>query len=112
MLDAVHTEESPEGFVFNLYLLEEDESPRDNFMNEDGSDDEETIRKIADGTYLWFCAKVTCSKAGIVLGTDYLGACCYANVADFVVPTGYWPDMKAQALAEAKITLTKLCSCK
>lgn len=109
-MNLVH-EETREGFTIRFFAQPEEISPRGQFQNEDGSDDEETISKIEDGTYAWFCAKVTASKAGVTLGADYLGACCYDSEAAFVTPDGYYPDMVNAAIEEAKATLATLCEC-
>lgn len=103
-------EENYEGFTIRFYVEPEDESPRGQFMNEDGSDDEEILAKIEDGTYEWFCVKVTASKAGVELATDYLGGCCYASYEDFLTPDGYAADMRATVVEEARKTLAALAS--
>lgn len=107
--EIIHTEER-DGFTIELAVAPEDFSPRGQFQNEDGSDDEDTIQKIADGTYDWFQARVTASKAGIVLGTDYLGGCCYESARDFVTieEGGYYTDMVRSAITEAKASLARL----
>ncbi len=105
--ERIHTEER-EGFDIAFYACEEDESPRGQFQNEDGSDDEELLAKIADGTYAWFCTKVTASKAGVELGVDWLGECCYESAAAFVREEGYYPDMVARAIADARQTLADM----
>lgn len=108
--ELIETEEH-DGFTIRFYACEEDCSPRGQFQNEDGSDDEETLAKIADGTYAWFCAMVTAEKAGVVLGTDYLGGCCYDSPRDFWrSEDGYKPDMIAAAIDEAHKTLKLLCA--
>ena len=107
--ELIHEEERG-GFTIRFYAEPEDLSPRDEFMIEDGSDDEETIRKIENGTYAWFCAHVVASKAGVELGDDYLGACCYESAQAFVTPgEGYWEDMVANALDQAKAKFAELC---
>lgn len=47
----------------------------------------------------WFIAKVT-AKWGIFEGVDFLGGCSYVSFDDFKAEDGYYPDMKAQALAD------------
>lgn len=107
MRDALmHTEEYA-GFTIRYYICEEDASPRGQFMADDGSDDEELLAKIDDGTYMWFAAKVTASKAGVVLGTDYLSCCCYESFGDFL-EDAYAVDMRDAAIEEARDTLKRL----
>jgi hypothetical protein len=106
--ELIHTEER-EGFTIQLWRRDEDMSPRGQFQREDGSDDEELIHDIESGRYDWFCAEVTASKADVVLGHDFLGGCCYESAKDFVTPDGYYPDMVAEAIAEAREKLAELC---
>jgi len=100
-----------DGFTIETYAHHENESPRGQFMNEDGSDDEETIAKIHNGEYAWFAAQVCASKAGITLGSDWIGCCCYESEAAFITPDdGYWPDMVNAAITEARAKLSELCA--
>ena len=88
-----------DGFTINLYFGEEDISPRDCFdYNEEEM--QELLRKIDSGLLLWFVAKVTASRAGVVLGFDTLGACCYESVKDFIADD-YYEDMKKEAVSHA-----------
>lgn len=109
MFDTIKTEER-DGFTIECAIAPEDYSPRGQFMNEDGSDDEEVLAKIASGEYEWFQVRVTALKAGIALGWDYLGGCCYASFSDFMVEDGYYADMVATAIDEAKATIAKLAA--
>lgn len=107
--EIVHTEEW-EGFKVTLELLPEDDDPRGHFASGNDEDDADIVRKIESGYYLWFVAKVSASKAGIVLGTDYLGGCCYKSAADFMAPDGYYPQMRKDAITEARAKLNELCN--
>lgn len=102
-----HTEER-EGFTIKLAMADEEDSPRGHFDSGDAEADQDTFDKIASGVYLWFIARVTVEKAGIVLGTAYLGGCCYASVEDFMTPDGYMPNMISEAMTEARATLDTL----
>lgn len=95
-------EESREGFDIQFFVAPEQDDPRDHF-----DDDGETARAIAEGRYDWFTARVCASKAGVLLGNDYLGACCYETARDFVGP-GYYEDMVAEAIAQARNALLAL----
>ena len=101
----VHTEVR-EGFEIKLYLLPEFDELDWDFESED--DRLEVLRKINNGTYMWFCAKVTASREGVELAADYLGACCYGSVAEFIAPNGHYTDMCSTVIIEAKAVLTKL----
>jgi hypothetical protein len=110
--ELIHTEER-EGFTIRFYACEEYDSPRGQLMNEDGSDDEETIREIELGIMAWFCAKVTASKEGVELASDYLGCCVYQSAMDFVDEPGaefYYTDMVNNVLCKAKETIAKLAA--
>jgi hypothetical protein len=108
--DTMISEETIEGFTVRFYATYEDLDPRGEFMNEDGSDDEETIAKIHSGEYYWFRAEAVASKEGVELGSDHLGACCYDSYAQFLESGGYSDDMRAAAIEQAKETLAKLCA--
>lgn len=102
--------ETHDGFEIRFYACEEYLSPRDYF---DESIEEEfgTFEKIADGRLAWFCAQVTASKNGIELATDSLGACCYESAEDFVRESGgYYEDMRATVIKEARATVRELAA--
>lgn len=101
--ELVHDEEYS-GFDIRVYFTPELDNPQDHF------DDAETIRKINDGLYLWFTAKVTASKNGVELAADYLGACCYESVRDFVQPGDYYDDMRDNVVRDAQRVIAGLCS--
>ncbi len=103
-------EREQDGFKIHLYACPEDISPVGQFNCGDAKLDQEIIDKINDGTYTWFCAKVTASKNGIELGTDYLGGCCYKSEQEFVKQDDYYSDMRKSAIAEAKKAIEELCS--
>lgn len=101
--ELIH-EEQAEGFAIRFYAMPEDSHPRDSF--DDSVDDiAEICRKIDNGTYEWFVAKVTASKNGIELASDYLGACLYESCQQFVTDNDYYADMKARVIEEAKQTI-------
>lgn len=87
--ELVHEEEY-KGLVIKLFLLPEYEYP-DWEMTED--EEKELNEKIRNGDLLWFCAKVDASIDGHILATDYLGACCYESVSNFINGS-YYSDMK------------------
>lgn len=99
-----------DGFTIHCYALPEDMSPVGHFASGDDKADQEIIDKINDGTYRWFMVKVTASKEGIELGTDYLGGCCYESESEFVKEDDYYSDMRNAAIDEAKTILKKLCN--
>lgn len=94
--ELVHEEEY-KGLVIKLFLLPEYEYP-DWEMTED--EEKELNEKMRNGDLLWFCAKVEASIDGHVLATDYLGACCYESVSDFLAD-GYYTDMKETVFENA-----------
>jgi hypothetical protein len=92
-----------DGFLIRTAADGETENPSDHF------DDAETIRAICTGELEWFIVKVEALKAGIVLGTAYLGACCYKDCKDFINHDGdYHADMIAEAIDEAKAKIKEL----
>ena len=104
--EVVHTDEV-EGYTIELAVAPEEDSPRDHFYSGDGDIDEGICRAINAGDLQWFVARVTASLDGVVLGTDYLEACCYESVRDFLTD-GYYRDMVGQAITEAELTLARL----
>ena len=102
MRELIHTEER-DGFYIRFYAMPEHTAPDDCF-----DDDGQTARDIAAGVYEWFTACVTASKAGVELGADYLGCCCYERAADFVEEL-YYEDMALAAMNEARETIALLC---
>lgn len=95
------------GFDITLEALDE------NGTIEGTMDDEileEILPKIQSGELQRFCAKVSVSIDGIVLGTDYLGECIYKDLEDFSVveADGYLSDMIETAIDEAKNNLAFL----
>jgi hypothetical protein len=106
--ELAHTEER-DGFTIKLYLCEDDTAIADSFDDSvhDVADLEDKVRR---GVYLWFCAKVTASKAGVELGCDYLGACMYESASDFMAEGGYYEDMVSRAIDEARAKLAELAT--
>src|SRR5258707_7780988 len=96
-MKPIHTEQR-NGFEIAFYALPEDTDPADSFDIQEGDD---TLERIASGYYDWFCARVTASKAGIVLGDDYLGCCCYESASNFPEDSGCYEDMVQTAIANA-----------
>ena len=102
--ELVHTEEC-QGFTINLYLRPEYDTPDWDFEREE--ERTELLRKIENGSVLWFCAKVTADKKGVELSSDYLGGCCYSSVDQFLTG-GYYEDMKNTVIEEARQTIKEL----
>ena len=106
-MSYAHTEEF-EGFTITLECLPEDTAPQDCFAG-DPESDAETFRLIESGFYLWFIAKVSASREGVTLATDYLGGCCYESADQFVKESlGYFEDMRRTVVDAARATITKL----
>ena len=104
----IHTEEK-EGFTIRYYAEEEDLSPVGAFASGDEELDKQTLADIESGKLLWFCAKVTASKANVELAADYIGACCYESYAEFMTGDGYYADMVSAVIVEAKEKVKELC---
>lgn len=103
--EQIHTR-GTRGFHVTLSIGYEDTHPRDVF--DDSCDDiDEICRKIDNGTYTWFIARVEAYKQGILLATDYLGGLLYENPKDFI-NDGYFEDMVDTVVNEATANLEKL----
>ena len=79
----------------------------------DSMDDElakDTIERVESGDLVWFCAKVTAWKAGVELGEDYLGGCCYESFESFYTKfkNEYYLDMRDTAISQAQDKINQL----
>lgn len=96
-----------EGFDITFAVAPEDSAPDWDFETVEERD--ELLRKIENGDLDWFVARVTASKNGIELASDYLGGCCYESVDEFI-DDGYYFDMVQNVITEARETITELAS--
>ena len=99
--------EGKDGFTIRFYACEEGLSIRDSFDLPE-EDMQKLIEDIDSGNLNWFCAKVTASKNGIELASDYLGGCCYKNANEFLTNNDYYADMVDKVIIEAKEAIKKL----
>jgi hypothetical protein len=99
--------EPKDGFDLRLDCLIEYSHPDDleDFENEEQR--REHLRKIDLGLITWFCAKVTASRNGIDLASDYLGGCCYDSYEDFAEDS-YCMDMQYEAIKRAREVILSL----
>ena len=105
--ELIDTQER-DGFTLELHFAPEDDAPEDHFATGDDDADAFLCESIRCGDLLWFVARVTVSKAGIALGTSYLGGCCYADSNEFI--DNCYNDLALDAIAEARATLVKLAA--
>ena len=94
-----------DGFDIDLSIMPEDTPIDWDFESEE--EKQHLLDRINDGELLYFVAKVTASKHGIELGTDYLGGCCYDRVSEFLNDP-YFAQMMDSAIDEAKNNINKL----
>ncbi len=98
-----------DGFTVEISALAEDSHPDDSFEWENDNHRKETIDWMVNhGVTGWFCARVTISKHGIELASDYLGGCSYPDKESFL-NDDYCSGMIDRAMSEAKTTIKKLC---
>ena len=97
--------EAREGFDIVLSVTPEDMLPD---WDETEEERAETLRKINDGVWAYFVARVEARKEGIILGTAYLGGCCYDSVRQFVEEGDYYGDMVDEAMDEVWKLIAKL----
>lgn len=102
MRELISTTEQ-DGFEIRFYTMPEALHPDDCYFDDDGF----TARQVAEGNLAWFTACVTASKAGIVLGKDYLGGCCYETAEEFLESLSY-EDMIRNAIDAARGKLAEL----
>ena len=106
--ELIHTEQY-KGFDINFYITYEDMHPRDSF-DETEWNIKELCQQIDNGDYVWFIAKVTASKNGIELASDYLGGCLYENTMQFVNEGCYYGDMRETVVREATTNIELLAA--
>ena len=97
-----------DGFDIELTFEDEQISPVDCYgADYEGID--EICERINDGQDVWVCAKVTASKKGIELASEYLGAVHYAwDKLDNFIKDGYFEDMVNTVVGEAQLKLQDL----
>lgn len=106
--ELIHTEQY-KGFDIKFYAGHEDSHPRDSF-DDTCWDIQELCKQIDNGDYVWFIAKVTASKNGIELASDYLGGCLYEDCMQFVTYEDYYSDMRSTVVYEANQAILSLTS--
>lgn len=99
--------ETIDGFDIEFAVAPEDQAPDWDFETEE--EREELLRKIDNGSLAWFVARVTASKNGIKLASDYLGGCCYESVEGFIADAYYF-DMVQNVITEAREAIVKLAA--
>lgn len=105
MYETIHTEKAT-GFDIVFSVTPEYVEPDWEF--EDEADKQDTLDRIERGDLVYFVARVEAYKNGVLLGTDYLGGCCYDSYAQFVEASDYYADMVENAVSEARSTIAKL----
>lgn len=103
-------EEEREGFTIRLYAAPENDVPIADSFDASAEEIAELEDKVGRSLLYWFVARVTASKAGIVLGEDYRGACLYDSVDAFREGGGYYPDMVDAAIGQARAKLVELAA--
>lgn len=98
--EGVHRE-SVAGFEIIFSVAPEEEPPED---FEDG----DTLARIESGELCWFAARVEAFKCGVLLGSCYLGRCCYDSPRQFIEASDYYGGMVENAIAEARKKLNAL----
>lgn len=106
MYETIHTSKAA-GFEIRFSVAPEHVEPDWDF--EDDADRQNTLNRIERGDLVYFIARVEALKEGIVLGTDYLGGCCYESYDQFIESSDYFGQMVETAVEEARSTIAKLC---
>ena len=105
MYENIHTEKAC-GFDIVFSASHEYDEPDWDFDSE--ADKQNTLNRINNGDLVYFVARVQAFKNGILLGTDYLGGCCYDNHMQFVIDSYHYADMVKIVVADAHKTIIKL----
>lgn len=101
--EPILLDETYDGFKVYFVAFPEHTDPAELF-DHDEKEIKKLYRDLDNYDLVWFCAHVFVKKAGIELGTDYLGGCLYKDYDDFVKieKDGYLADMMETALKEAR----------
>ena len=105
--ENIHTE-TADGFDIVFSVAPEIDAPDWDFESEE--DRQDLLNRIERGDLAWFIARVQAYKNGILLGTDYLGGCCYDSPAQFVEASDYYGEMVENVIEEARQNIAKLCA--
>lgn len=97
-----------DGFEIHFEAEEEEGGFLDDYMEPE--DVKRVENRLKRGWDVLFCAKVSAVKAGIELGTDYLGQCIYKTKEEFYTKykDDYFADMVSNAITEAKQTIKEI----
>lgn len=105
--ETIHTETAA-GFDIVFSVTPETFPPDWDF--ESDQDRQDTLDRIERGDLAYFIARVQAYKHGVLLGTEYLGGCCYDSPQQFVNASDYYGDMVDQVVAEAREKISQLCT--
>lgn len=67
--------------------------------------DQETLDNLESGFWTCFDSKVKVTLDGVEIAADYLGESVYENPSDFRADSGYFRDMVASAISDARKVL-------
>lgn len=104
-MSLIHNE-LREGFAIEFYAEAEDMTLDQ--MSFEADDIDEIGEKLESGELVLFCAKVTASKNGIELASEFLGGCIYKDEKDFVNNDCYYGDMVTTVIEAAKQAIADL----
>lgn len=104
-MSLIHNE-LREGFAIEFYAEAEDMTLDQ--MRFDADDIAEIGAQLDSGELVLFCAKVTASKNGIELASEFLGGCIYKDEKDFVNNDCYYGDMVTTVIEAAKQAIADL----
>ena len=93
-----------DGFTITCDALVEYSSLRDMYLDDTDSQLAGMEKALENYDSVLFCARVTASKNGINLASNYLGGCHYASYEDFCIKyrDDYYIDMIKSTVSEAK----------
>ncbi len=110
--------ESQDDVCYLLEIEQEDQPVRGNAVHSgdeavDQEVEDEIIEALESGNQWAWCCAICTALQGEWKGQDFLGGCSYRDTQEFILPGGYWEDMKAEALrsleqAKVKAVVEKL----
>ena len=95
---------------FKIVLTAEPEytPPQDLIDFKTTEQENEYLEKINNGEIGWFCAKIAVCKYNLELASEYLGGCEYLSLTDFKENSGYYEDLRDEAIKEAREKLREI----
>lgn len=110
----VHTETDANGIEYQIHIDQDDIPVRGNALAsgddaEDRAAENEILTQLDHGNLWAWCSVTVTARYGGFEGADHLGGCSYRGTEEFILPGGYYDDMKAEALTRLVASVSDGC---